>query len=321
MQGKESAAASLQLVPMKKLKTSSTSKNLYTSMPILFRFSNEFIIHFISHFLDLKCVSNLDVAITNRRLRRCYWLEYLACQSFLLPSIDTNIFTNISYNMWKWMTDRSINIRNLKIINNKLKEININAISMNNEDFLGIIRQCGDSLETIRVYAPDSITEVCYVNLCKTCPHLLNILLYTDTREHITDIVFKAIGYYCKKLIVLEIKCIRNKKSSLNITDLGILHLVRGCPLLDTITLQCCNKLTNQSIKHFLMFSPILFSLRLSECRLLNDDCLIYFMSENDGFQKLNYLILEGTGRMSDTKINHVIDYRSNINIEIWEHL
>jgi hypothetical protein len=43
-------------------------------------------------------------------------------------------------------------------------------------------------------------------------------------------------------------------------------------------------------------------------------------MSET-GFHKLNSLILAGTGRMSDTIINKVIDYHSNATIEVWEQI
>ena len=126
-------------------KTKKSKTNTHTSddqyLPIIFRFSQEFMIYFISSYLDLKSLGLLDKAITNRRLRRCYWLEYLSCQNFLLPVIDTTLITNISYNLWKWFMDRQINLKNIKIVNNQLKEININASNMNNEDFLHIIHQ------------------------------------------------------------------------------------------------------------------------------------------------------------------------------------
>ena len=201
-----------------------------------------------------------------------------------------------------------------------MREINMNAAIVTEEEFKGITLQCGTSLETIRLYSPDSFTESTYVTVCCSCSKLMNIVIFTEHLDVLTNDVFTAIGQHCHNLLVLEIKAVRNKKSTLAVTDEGVLNLVQGCPLLDTLTLQCCRLLTNDTIQYFQQHSPILYSLHLSECSQLTDNCLHRFMSE-DGFQKLNNLVLTGCGRMSDTLVNRVIDYRPKADIEIWEQI
>lgn len=296
------------------------SNNQQPFLPILFRFNIEFLVHFISNYLDLECMSSLDVALTNRYLRRCYWLECLSCPNFKLPTINSSKRNTIAYNFWTWLLERNIPIKHLEIINNSMREVNMNAALTTEEEFKHIVVQCSASLETLRIYSPDSFTESSFVSLSQLCPKLMNVVIFTEHLNVITNNVFGAIGQHCHSLLVLEIKAVRNKKSTLAVTDRGILNLVQGCPLLDTLTLQCCRLLTNNSILYFQQHSPILYSLQLSGCDLLTEKCLHHFMSD-DGFQKLQYLVLTGCGRMSDTLINRVIDYRPKATIEIWEQI
>ena len=88
------------------------------------------------------------------------------------------------------------------------------------------------------------------------------------------------------------------------VTDAGLGHLAKGCPLLQNINLTCCKKVTDAGLEHLAKGCPSLQNIDLGNCDKVTDAGLGHLAK---GCPLLQNIDLSGWTQVSDAGLAHLL--------------
>ena len=183
------------------------------SVPMFFRLPEDFIIDFLSQWMDIRDLGRLDTAMTMHSLRPTFLQDLQRVRS---TTVDRHVIIGqgtglTSFKFLVWLSNRRIYVENIS-----LRPLSPASIT---EEKLPFLRQLHSTVS-------DSVSESDAVALVKSSPALQTISLYTSTR---VQEVLRQIADHCPLLEELMLIY------SFSMDDLH--YLLDKCSALRNITL------------------------------------------------------------------------------------
>ena len=234
--------------------------------------SDDLQILLLSLFLDVRSLTNLDVAVSSRRLRPS-WLTVLRC--FRSDAVDN---WGHSLSSLMWLSIRGIRASRVRIKmdcspvrgcdillvdTSDLLHLGLGGcLNMTDQCIVYVVYRCV-KLRSIDIGGCGQVTDVSVIALGAGCGQLQSIDLTGCVQ--VTDAGVIALGAGCGQLQSIDLTgCVQvtdagvialgagcGQLRSINlgfcseVTDAGVIALGAGCGQLRSINLYCCNKVTD----------------------------------------------------------------------------
>ena len=211
--------------------------------------SDDLQILFLSHWLDVRSLTILDVAVSSRRLRPS-WLTVLQC---LRSDAVDNWGHSLSSLMW--LSQRGIRASRvrMKMDNSLVRGCDILLVdtsdivhlglrgcsNMTDQCIVDVVNRC-HKLRSIDIGSCGQVTDAGVIALGVGCGQLQSINLYGC--DNVTDAGVIALSAGCGQLQSI------NLYGCYHVTDAGVIALSAGCGQLRSINLHGCNKVRNAGV-------------------------------------------------------------------------
>lgn len=273
---------------------------------LLSTYPHEIVQNVLTHFLHLKEIVLLDIAVINRYER-----------DYLLSVYKKTILWNeicVTDSICSWLKRRLIMPRSAKftkvveefsLVVSKANKLSFTCqIEVNPDDLLRILVNA-KHLDFLILQLPSKITDDHVASLTENCSHLVtlsfvNFSLLTD--ESIQKVVencrylrclnvTRCVGLTDKSIILLAERCplLTGLKFSFcrNISDTSILSLAQHCRPLQTLHMGYVDKITHEAVVQLWDALPGLMSVDLTFCTALREDTLAQLARKCRGLESL----------------------------------
>ena len=241
--------------------------------PMLFQLGDDLLVHFVSDWLDVVCLSKLDIS-TSCSYSRPIWEVCLRlinakafdgwchCRSSLEWLIKrTLMVTSIQTLPHAALTLSDISLKGIKL--HSLKSVNLNNCKCITDDGIALIAKGCPNLLTVNFRRCDCMTDVSITALALGCPQLQTIDL--TSCSSISDMSLTVLAWRCQHLRSIKLKLCTA------ITDGGVVALALGCPALQSIDLSGCDNVTNICLRAISEKCHQLNSIHLDNCYKISD--------------------------------------------------
>ena len=241
-------------------------------LPFLSQLSYDLQDFFLSQWLDIRSISNIDVALSSHDWRP-HWLALLC--TITATSIDN---WGHSLSSLIWLTRRGIRVRRM--------EIKVDAWQIRGCHLLVLKKT---DLTHIGLSGCIDITDACILNIAHECRKLIGIDL--SECKGFTNEGISALGHGCGQLQSI------NLRQCNEVTDIGMSALGVGCGQLQIINLSYCDKLTDIGISALGVGCRQLQSIDLAFCHKVTD---IGISALSAGCGQLQNIDLTGCGKVTN---------------------
>ena len=196
---------------------------LMTTSSFLSQLSDDLQILLLSLWLDVRSLSSLDVAVSSRRLRRC-WMALLKC--LRSPAVDD---WGHSLSSLMWLSGRGIRASRveMKMDTSRVRVCDILVVDTSDLVSLGLKDCC-------------NTTDRCVVDIINGCSKLRSIDL--EGCNKVTDAGVSALAAECGELQSINLSYCDK------VTDAGISALGLGCGQLQSFNLGGCDEVTDAGV-------------------------------------------------------------------------
>lgn len=258
---------------------------------LLFCLGDDWLISFLSDWMNVRSLIALDGAVTNDTMRSM-WLNCLS-------SSNANILNTIIHDhaSARWLIIRRVNISRLHIsgayswqISNKsfkgasfttLQDVNLSTCrAITDAGLTSLLKNCAD-IHTFDISGCDSMTNHSLEALARRCAHLQHITLRVCC--WISDCGIGALAQRSPLLQTIDLSY------CCGITDVGVTALAVGCHKLQTINLSSCNNLTDAGISALALGCPELRVVNVSDCSAVTDECITTLIKYCSKLESLDF--------------------------------
>lgn len=258
---------------------------------LLFCLGDDWLISFLSDWINTQSLVALDGAVTNNTMRSM-WLNCLSSSNAII--LDTIVHDHVSV---RWLILRRISISSLHIsgtyswqISNRtfksatftsLQDVNLSTCrAVTDAGLTSLLKNCAD-IHTFDITGCDSITNHSIDALARRCTHLLHVTF--SVCSWISDCGIGALAQRCPLLQTIDLSY------CCGITDVGVTALAVGCHKLRTINLTSCNNLTDAGISALALGCPELRVVVVSDCSAITDECITTLIKYCSKLESLDF--------------------------------
>lgn len=265
---------------------------------LLFCLGDDWLISFLSDWMNTRSLVALDGAVTNITMRSM-WLNCLSSSN--AKTLNT---INHDHTSLRWLMIRRVSISRLHIsgvsswqISNRtfkgsmfttLRDVNLSACrAVTDAGLTCLLKNCAD-LHTLDITGCDSITNQSIEALARRCIHLQHFIL--GVCSWISDCGIGALAQRCPLLQTIDLSY------CCGITDVGVTALAVGCHKLENVNLSSCNNLSDAGVFALALGCPQLRVVNVSDCSAVTDECVTTLVKY---CSKLESLDISGCSRIT----------------------
>jgi Leucine Rich repeat len=258
---------------------------------LLFCLGDDWLISFLSDWVNVRSLVALDGAVTNN-IMRLMWLNCLSSSNASI--LNTVIHDHASV---RWLILRRVSISRLHIsgtyswqISNRtfkgatftsLHDVYLSACrAVTDAGLTCLLKNCAD-IHTFDITGCDSMTNHSIDALARRCTHLQHVTLSVCC--WISDCGIGALAQRCPLLQSIDLSYCSG------ITDVGVTALAVGCHKLQTINLSSCINLTDAGISALALGCPELRVVIVSDCSAITDECVTTLIKYCSKLESLDF--------------------------------
>lgn len=238
----------------------------YTTMSFLTILSADILTSFIFSYLEVKDLSNLEIAISKNpnyraALEDCFRSfavdlhQHEKSKNYIHLKnhrFDNNDFIPLRLHNLNWLVSKGIIVKEIRYSEEEKRELNYAL-------FLKLVLQCSSSLQYVNFSECLWITDLELIIVAETCQQLKYVNV--GSCDKITDKSMSRLSKKCSSICHVDFRC-------QNITNSALIDFAQNCPDLLSINLSSCRKVTETGLVILVEYCRKITHINLTNCRV-----------------------------------------------------